>query len=206
MSHEMSKALIEQPLQIETSHDDVNLDVSPEYTNKMKKSVRFSPKDRKSPLRRALVGGPDKYKEYLKDRDREEMIKQKIALALQKQQAYLMRAKMEAEMSKNKRKPQQQKVGILDKIQYGMVRNESLLQCTQSNRTLRNIIESPGSRNDNPTEFMVNYARQVNERQVAFAIKSAFANKFRKTKLSEDSNDSQEDKKRSQKKFTPVVR
>ena len=41
----------------------------------MKKSVKFSERDRKSPIKRTLVGGPEKYKEYLKDKRMEEKMK-----------------------------------------------------------------------------------------------------------------------------------
>ena len=40
-----------------------------------------------------MVGGAEKYKEYLKDREREARIKEKLAKAVERQQKMLQKAK-----------------------------------------------------------------------------------------------------------------
>lgn len=59
-----------------------------------------------------------------------------------------------------------------------MVQTESLMSLAQSENTIKNIIQSPGSRNEKPTEFMVQYATKVNQRIVAEKLKEGFSNKL----------------------------
>ena len=137
MRFQLSKMLIEQPLEVgddaleqggdeaddPKSPSSLELMMSPAQKDLIGKSVRYINNDKKKPVKRTVVGGVDQYKAYIKDREMEAKLKEKLSLALKKQQALIIRQRKEAElMSKNKLK----KVNILDDLSKGVVRNESL--------------------------------------------------------------------------------
>lgn len=84
LRHELNKNIIEKPLELEVDGKDSQLEVSPDQKEILGNSVRFVPNDQKKPLKRTVVGGVDKFKEYVKDREREAQIKEKLATAIKK--------------------------------------------------------------------------------------------------------------------------
>lgn len=124
LRHELNKNIIEKPLELEVDGKDSQLEVSPDQKEILGNSVRFVPNDQKKPLKRTVVGGVDKFKEYVKNREREAQIKEKLATAIKKQHSLILQRHKEPEMvleSKPKKK-----TNILKDLSKGMVRNESL--------------------------------------------------------------------------------
>lgn len=84
LSHELSKIIFERPLDLEVGGEDNELAVRPEQKDMVGKSVKFAENDRRRPVKRTVVGGIDKYKDYIKGREREAHLKEKLAQAIKK--------------------------------------------------------------------------------------------------------------------------
>lgn len=85
MTHELSKMIYEQPLEIEANEDGAEIALDPIQKEKLNNTVVFSKKDKRSPIARTVVGGAEKYKEFLKDKEREARNQERMAKALEKQ-------------------------------------------------------------------------------------------------------------------------
>ena len=75
---------------------------------------------------------------------------------------------------------------LIERLQFGNMRQESLLEFQQSDNTIRGIVEGVGSQNKRPNEFMKSYAQRINQMEVAFALKNALANRFKQVRDSID--------------------
>ena len=73
-------------MEIEAQDDERELALNPEQKERLGSTIQFDEDDRRSPIKRTVVGGVEKYKEYLRDREREAKVKEKLAKAFQKQQ------------------------------------------------------------------------------------------------------------------------